>query len=665
VVGDIADFTSDIYVDSVSLDRDGEIFEYFTATPNGYPQIQQIPSHRIDSGEKPDGLINGGDYSGYELYDGIVYFPKTSIPVAYSFCDVDGKHSKFVPKKYMLHVFERFWPEQRRGLPLFWHSLNNLRDILQSEEWERLNLLSMSRLNYTVENSNGAPDMDEPGYEPGDCGQLDVEYLQGGTIMYAKAGAGEKITQHQNFRPGNPWHEFYDMQARQCLVGSCLPASLWKPSGQGTAERADIGKAFRFVEDRQSTLEKVAKWRVTKAVAWAMANERIGQSDQWWNWGFTKPPKLTIDDGRSLKEKMNLYDKGLLNATAVMGELSTDFEETIIERVNEEAIRLVAIREANQNYKVEIDPRSIRLLTNNEQAINRMNFLPTATHLKLFAALRGNLWMINQDKAVELAMSVIELSELTKTESYSDMFLSDDYTLRKPLSIDKNKIAHIEIRGAMLLDGSSLNERVGLIIRYSTIIAESLAAVDAGAKGIIYKINSPGGTVSGNIEASKMVLNLQIPTVAYCEGLACSAAYKFAAGTASIIASESALVGNIGTILSWMDYSKFFEKWGIETKALVSEGSTLKSTFHTEPNAEQLDFLQESINESGREFRNHVTIGRGRIGVVLDDEVWKAGWYSGEKAGRLGLIDATGTYEQAYQVLMDLTLGENSINLNT
>jgi hypothetical protein len=159
------------------------------------------------------------------------------------------------------------------------------------------------------------------------------------------------------------------MQARQCLVGACLPASLWKPSGQGTAERADIGKACRFIEDRQSLLEKIAKWRVTKAVAWAMGNGRIPTSNDWWNWSFTKPPKLTIDDGRSLKEKMELYNKGLINATAIMGELSMDLGESINERVKEEAIRLVAIREANTEYSVEIDPRSVRLLTSNEQPI--------------------------------------------------------------------------------------------------------------------------------------------------------------------------------------------------------------------------------------------------------------------------------------------------------
>jgi hypothetical protein len=194
-----------------------------------------------------------------------------------------------------------------------------------------------------------------------------VQFLQGGRIMYAKAGAGEKITQHQNFRPGNPWHEFYDMQARQCLVGACLPATLWKPSGQGTAQREDIGKACRFVEDRQAILEKVAKWRVRKAIAWAMENNRIPQSSDWFNWGFTRPPKLTIDDGRSLKEKMALYDKGLINATSILGELSMDLDESIDERTEEAAKTILSIREKNAKYGVEIDPRSIRLLTASEQ----------------------------------------------------------------------------------------------------------------------------------------------------------------------------------------------------------------------------------------------------------------------------------------------------------
>ena len=281
----------------------------------------------------------------------------------------------------------------------------------------------------------------------------------------------------------------------------------------------------------------------------------------------------------------------------------------------------------------------------------------------MLASLRGNLWMVHEEKSVELALSALELSEKTKRESYSDEYLAEYYTLRQKSFIDGNGIAHIEVRGGMLMDCAPIYERVGMAIRYSTIISESNAAIEAGAKGIIYKVNSPGGTVSGNVEASKMVMALTVPTVSYCEGLACSAAYKFVSGTNFIMASESALMGNIGTILSWADCSEFWKKWGIEMKAITSEGASLKSTFHLEPNEEQLAFLQESVDEAGKQFRDHVITGRARVEKTLNEEVWKAGWYSGEKAGSLGLIDGIGNYAEAYQILTDLTFAQSNRNI--
>jgi ClpP class serine protease len=293
-----------------------------------------------------------------------------------------------------------------------------------------------------------------------------------------------------------------------------------------------------------------------------------------------------------------------------------------------------------------------------------MNFTPTISQLKMLASLRGNLWMVHEEKSVELALAALELSEKTKKESYwSDEELSDYYTLRQKPYVDENGIAHIEVRGAMLMDCAPLYERVGMAIRYSTIINESNAAIEAGAKGILYKVNSPGGTVSGNVEASKTVMELPIPSVSYCEGLACSAAYKFVSGTNSIMASESALMGNIGTILSWADCSEFWKKWGVEMKAITSEGASLKSTFHLEPNEEQIAFLQQSVNEAGKQFRDHVIAGRAAADKELSDEVWKAGWYSGEKAGSLGLIDGIGTYADSYQILADLTFAQPNRNI--
>ncbi len=370
VSGDAADFQSDMFVNCVSGYREGDIFELSTATDGGYPQIQMIPSHRIEGGGLEDGRLKDGRYSGSQFYheDGIVYWSNTSRPVAYSFCGADGKHEKFLPAEFVKHSFDRYWPEQKRGLPLFWHSLNNLRDILQSEEWERGNLLSMSSLNYTIENETGGPDTEEPGYiAPAGCGEFAVRYQQGGRIMYARAGAGEKITQHQNFRPGNPWHEFYDMQARQCLIGAGLPASLWKPTGQGTAERADIGKAERFVEDSQTLIEKIAKWRVTKALAWAMAKGRVRKSPDWYSWGFTKPRKLGIDDGRTAKENIELYRIGAINSSTLIGERGGSFDEVLHQRGEEAAKRELKRLEMNKKYGIELEKRDFLLLTPNEQ----------------------------------------------------------------------------------------------------------------------------------------------------------------------------------------------------------------------------------------------------------------------------------------------------------
>ena len=281
-----------------------------------------------------------------------------------------------------------------------------------------------------------------------------------------------------------------------------------------------------------------------------------------------------------------------------------------------------------------------------------INFTPTISHFKMLAALRGNLWMIHDGPAVELALAALQLSERHAREEYSDEYLSNYYTLRQKSGIDADGIGHIEARGALLKECQPIYERVGLAVRYSTIANEIATLVSAGAKGIMFSINSPGGTVSGNVETAELIAECPIPTLAYCDGLACSAAYKLAAGTSGIAASKSAIVGNVGTILSWSDASEFWKKWGVNFKAITSEYADLKSTFHLEPNEAQIEFLQDSVNEAGKAFRDHVTNGRAKVGVTIDPEVWRAGWYSGERAMSLGLIDAIGSKEEARQELI-------------
>jgi len=246
------------------------------------------------------------------------------------------------------------------------------------------------------------------------------------------------------------------------------------------------------------------------------------------------------------------------------------------------------------------------------------------------------------------AEALASLDAIEKHEAGVEM--SDLFPMKKEAALVDMAgavVAVIPVAGSLVNKCPKLYEDLGLATRYGTIIEETDRAVAAGAAGIIYTVDSPGGTVAGVAEAGAAIANAGIPTVAYCEGLTCSAAYWLASQCQSVVAAPSAEVGNIGAILSWADCSAFWQEMGVEFKALVSEGAELKSTFHLEPDETQLEFLQERINEAGEAFRTSVQTGRTLAGATLDDEVWRAGWYSGKRAEALGLVDEIGGLDDA------------------
>ena len=145
-----------------------------------------------------------------------------------------------------------------------------------------------------------------------------------------------------------------------------------------------------------------------------------------------------------------------------------------------------------------------------------------------------------------------------------------------------------------------------------------------------------------------MIESLPIPSATFYNGTGCSAAYKLGCSTMASVASPSASVGNIGSILVYKDASKAEERMGITTHVITNKGAEFKSTEKNGKLSEdQEKFLQESINGMGESFKQHVLSNRPDI----DHEVFKAGWYKGEKAVELGLVDQIGTLEDAKQIL--------------
>ena len=268
---------------------------------------------------------------------------------------------------------------------------------------------------------------------------------------------------------------------------------------------------------------------------------------------------------------------------------------------------------------------------------------PNISQLRMIQSIRGHQWMIRPDKVSEFVLAALDVPE-----KKAEFDLADYYDLRTAAFVDPQGVGHVEIKGALLQTTPKIYEKLGLATKYQTIVSEIETVISAGASAVLFHVNSPGGTVAGNVETAKFIQAISVPKAGYCTGLCCSAAYKLSAGMDFIMALPSAEVGNIGVILTWADCTEFWKEAGVEFKALVNTGADLKSTFHLEPDETQTEFLQEQLNAMGEEFASWVKMNR----PMVSQEVFRAGWYHDTKAEELGLIDGTGRIEEAIAELL-------------
>lgn len=285
-------------------------------------------------------------------------------------------------------------------------------------------------------------------------------------------------------------------------------------------------------------------------------------------------------------------------------------------------------------------------LTN--QAVSRINKRPewAISHNGMINMLSNQppceTIKINNAKEHETA------SNKDKTKHLRDYF-SLFYNQREDLTIS-NRVAVTSVYGVLIQDGSPLDLALGMS-GYEEIIEDLRAASsDSAIKAVVLKIDSPGGMVSGLKEVCDEVERVKEvkPCVAYVTAQCCSAAYKIASTCSAIIVSPSASVGNIGTVLSWYDISEYLKNLGVSQHVITNDDADLKSTFRESPMSEhQRQFLQDRINKMGAQFWKHVSSNRPQISEVCK----RAGWYSPDEAGELGLIDGVGTLEEVIKNL--------------
>ena len=183
------------------------------------------------------------------------------------------------------------------------------------------------------------------------------------------------------------------------------------------------------------------------------------------------------------------------------------------------------------------------------------------------------------------------------------------------------------------------------IIREDRARDEMLAELQraSGARAVILRINSPGGTTAGSegLYDAIRTLSETRPVVAVLGEVAASGGYVAAIGADHIISRGNTLTGSIGVIMEYPDLTGVMERLGIGIETVrSSELKAEPSPFRpTNPAARARD--EALVAESYTWFRGLVGERRGLQGAALD-AVANGGVFTGRLALENGLIDEIG-----------------------
>ena len=208
------------------------------------------------------------------------------------------------------------------------------------------------------------------------------------------------------------------------------------------------------------------------------------------------------------------------------------------------------------------------------------------------------------------------------------------------------KIAILPIKGSIFGEGmfpflpiSPVAETKGYI--------ESITK-DAEIRGVIFEINSPGGSPYPCKELARAIERLGKPKVAWIGENGLSGAYWIASSCDEIVADELSWVGGIGVLGIRPDFSELMEKLGIKFDVWAS-GKFKALGFPLGKKEEGEEFLKEELETINRIFMREVARHR-KLNQDQLKELSEGKPYLGARAKELGLVDHLGGREKAIEV---------------
>lgn len=172
-------------------------------------------------------------------------------------------------------------------------------------------------------------------------------------------------------------------------------------------------------------------------------------------------------------------------------------------------------------------------------------------------------------------------------------------------------------------------------------------------KGVILSIDSPGGTTVGGEAIFDAVRKLAVakPTVAQVGTLAASAGYMIASASDFIVARQSSIVGSIGVLVQFPNFTGLLEKIGVTMDEIKSAPLKAEPSPFNPTTEEERAMMRRLIMDSYEWFVGIVDdrrpLDRTQVLALADGSV-----FTGRQALANKLVDALGGEDRAKEWLV-------------
>ena len=249
---------------------------------------------------------------------------------------------------------------------------------------------------------------------------------------------------------------------------------------------------------------------------------------------------------------------------------------------------------------------------------------------------------------VLLAVTGCTSSLFPKTSPLEEVVLSGE---------GRDKILLVEISGILTSAKPSgvldrFFDRLSLPARFKEELAK--AEDDEDVKAIVFRINTPGGTVTASDilyhEIKELKKTREIPVIASIMDLGTSGGYYVAMAADRVVAHPSSVTGSLGVIMLTLNASGLMEKIGVRANAVTSgPHKDMGSPFRTMTEQDRAIF-QGVIDNFYDRFLRVIEQGRPNLKPETIRQLADGRIYSATQAKDHGLVDVIGYLDDALEL---------------